>query len=182
MRPPALLVAFALAALPLGVGAARAGDQDIRVSPLVRDGDVLVSFSAPRAITSELRDAIRSGLVVTFTYDIALRQRAFLWFDRTHARLVLAVSVRYDNLTRTYEVSRMTDGKVVWSQTTASEDDVRAWVTGADPFRVTGGSALEPNAEYELVVRASISPRRAWSLWPWGRDDATGRATFTYIR
>jgi len=177
MKTTALFLTLALSASSVAFG-----NDDIRVAPLVRDGSVLVSFSAPAAITTELRDAIRSGLVVTFTYEIALRQRAFLWFDRTRARKALSVSVRFDNLTRTYEVSRMADGKVIWSQTTASEADVRAWVTSFDHLRVTDGATLEPNAEYELRIRASISPRRAWSLWPWGRDDATGRATFTYIR
>ena len=174
MKHAALLLALVLLA--------PAGEDDIRVTPLVREGELFVSFSAPGAITGELREAIRSGLVVTFTYGVALREHAFLWFDRTLAETEMAASVRYDNLTRTFHVSRMTDGKVVWSQTTVSEDEVRAWVTGFDQLRLTPRAPLAPNAEYQVHVRASISPRRAWLLWPWGRHDATGAATFTYIR
>jgi hypothetical protein len=47
---------------------------------------------------------------------------------------------------------------------------------------VFASGTLQPNAEYLVDIRARISPRRAWLLWPWGRDDATGRASFTYIR
>src|SRR5688572_7560076 len=88
----------------------------IRVTPLVREGELLVSFSAPGAVTDELREAIRTGMVVTFTYDVSLTQGAFLWFDRTLADAEVAASVRFDNLTRTYHVTRMVDGRVFWSQ------------------------------------------------------------------
>ncbi|HUF23463.1 MAG TPA: DUF4390 domain-containing protein [Vicinamibacterales bacterium] len=154
----------------------------IRVTPLVRDGDVLLSFSAPGAVTSELREAIRSGMVVTFTYDIALRRGGFLWFSRTLADTEVAASVRFDNLTRTYHVTRMVDGRVTWSESSASEDQVRGWLTDFDRLKLFPDTTLQPNAEYTVEVRARISPRRAWVLWPFGRDDAKGRAPFTYIR
>lgn len=154
----------------------------IRVTPLVRDGDVLLSFTAPGAVTGELREAIRSGLVVTFTYDIALRQGVFLWFDRTLGETEVAASVRFDNLTRTYHVTRMVDGRVIWSESSASEDQVRGWLTEFDRLKLFSGGTLQPNAEYTVDIRARISPRRAWVLWPFGRDDATGSAPFTYIR
>jgi hypothetical protein len=178
MRAAVLLLACVLLAPALQA----AGVEDIRVTPLVREGELLVSFSAPGAVTDELRDAIRSGLVVTFTYGVELRQRAFLWFDRTLAESEMAASVRYDNLSRTYHVSRMTDGRVTWSQTSASEDEIRSWLTGFDRLKLFGGAALEVNTDYQVHVRARVSPRRAWLLWPWGRHDATGRATFTYLR
>ena len=169
-------------AAPVAAPRPAAAPDDIRVTPLVRDGELHVAFAAPGAITDELREAIRSGLVVTFTYVVELREGSFLWFDRTLADTDIGASVRYDNLTRTYHVSRMTDGKVVWSQTTASEDDMRSWVTAFEPMRVMPAAPLVPNTEYHVRVRASISPRRAWLLWPFGRHDATGRATFTYLR
>lgn len=169
-----------LALILLLLGAA--GADDIRVTPLVRDGEVLVSFTAPGAVTDELREAIRSGMVVTFTYDVALRQDAFLWFDRTLADVEIAANVRYDNLTRTFHVTRMIDGRVTFSQSSTDETQVRAWLTDFDRLKVFASGALQPNAEYLVDIRARISPRRAWHLWPWGRNDATGRASFTYIR
>lgn len=178
MKPAIVFLAFALLTPELPA----AGADEIRVTPLVREGELLVSFSAPGAVTDELREAIRSGLVVTFTYGVELRQRAFLWFDRTLAETEMGASVRYDNLSRTYHVSRMADGQVTWSQTSASEDEIRAWLTGFDRLKLFAGTALEPNVDYQVHVRARVSPRRAWLLWPWGRHDATGRATFTYIR
>jgi len=154
----------------------------VSVSALEREGEVLLSFTAPGAVTGELREAIRSGMVVTFTYDIALRQDAFLWFDRTLADVEIAASVRYDNLTRTFHVTRMADGRVTWSEMSTDENQVRGWLTEFDRLKPFASGTLQPNADYLVDVRARISPRRAWHLWPWGRNDATGRASFTYIR
>jgi hypothetical protein len=154
----------------------------IRVTPLVRDGDVLLSFTAPGAVTAELREAIKSGMVVTFTYDVTLRQNAFLWFDRTLAETEVAASVRFDNLTRTYHVTRMVDGRVIWSESSENEDQVRGWLTEFERLKLFAATTLQPNSEYTVDIRARISPRRAWVMWPFGRHDATGRAPFTYIR
>ena len=167
--------------LALGLLVATAAD-DIRVTPLLSEGDLLVSFSAPGAVTDELREAIRSGMVITFTYDVALVQSAFLWFDRTLADAEVAAGVRYDNLTRTYHVTRMVDGRVTWSESSASEEQVRGWLTEFERLKLFASTPLTPNTEYSVQIRARISPRRAWSLWPFGRHDATGRAPFTYIR
>jgi hypothetical protein len=174
-----LIVALSVLA---GAGAASIPADAIRVTPLVRDGELLLSFTAPGAVTAELREAIRSGMVITFTYDVSLRQDAFLWFDRTLADVEVAASVRFDNLTRTYHVTRMVDGRVTWSESSASEDQVRGWLTEFDRLKLFAAGALQPNAEYAIDIRARISPRRAWVLWPFGRHDATGRAPFTYIR
>ena len=171
-----------LAPLLLALALAGPAADDIRVTPLVREGDLLVSFSAPGAVTSELREAIRSGMVITFTYDVALVQGGFLWFERTLADAEVAAGVRYDNLTRTYHVTRMVDGRVTWSESSASEEQVRGWLTDFERLKLFAATPLTPTAEYSVEIRARISPRRAWSLWPFGRHDATGRATFTYIR
>ena len=177
MTAVTLLLALLLATPPIAPAA-----DDIRVTPLLREGKLLVSFSAPAAVTSELREAIRSGMVITFTYDVSLRQGGFLWFDRTLADAEVAAGVRYDNLTRTYHVTRMVDGRVIWSESSASEEQVRGWLTEFDQLSLFTAAALQVNAEYRVDIRARISPRRAWSLWPFGRHDATGSAPFTYIR
>lgn len=173
MTAARLLLAFVLVTLPADA---------IRVTPLVRDGELLLSFTAPGAVTAELREAIRSGMVITFTYDVSLRQGAFLWFDRTIADAEVAASVRFDNLTRTYHVTRMVDGRVTWSESSTNEEQVRGWLTDFDRLKLFPAGALQPNAEYTIDIRARISPRRAWVLWPFGQHDATGRAPFTYIR
>ena len=55
-------------------------------------------------------------------------------------------------------------------------------LTDFDRLKLFAAGSLQPNGEYAIDIRARISPRRAWMLWPFGRHDATGRAPFTYIR
>lgn len=155
---------------------------DVRVTPLVNDGRVYASFTAADSYTPEVREAVQSGLPTTLTFIVELRQSAVIWFDHTVASVTVASSIKYDNLTRAFQVSKMTDGQVFSSESTTKEDDVRKWATEFDRVSLSKGDNLEPNGEYYVRVRMRATPRRSFSLWPWGRDDAAGRADFTFIR
>jgi hypothetical protein len=168
-----------LAALMLGGQAA----QTLQVTPLPRDGEVLVSFKLEEALTDDIRAAIQSGLTVKFVYKVELRRASAAWFDRKISEAVVSATVKYDNLTRRYSVTRAVDGHIDWADTTPKEDEAWRWVTN-DFARMSlfRGAALEPNAEYYVRIRANASPRNATFLWPWAADDAVGFAKFTFVR
>jgi hypothetical protein len=172
------VVAFALSS---HVVAAAADAPDITVTPLARDGQVLVSFELSDGFTSEVRDAIQSGLPTTFSYELELRRGTAIWFDRTVASVTIAATVRFDNLTRRYQMSHAIDGRVEDAQPTENLDKVREWMTKFDHVPLLKTSALEANGEYYVRVRARTQPRNAWFFWPWDRGAALGRATFTFI-
>jgi hypothetical protein len=168
-----------LAALMMGAQAA----QTLQVTPLSRDGEVLVSFKLDEALTDDIKAAIQSGLAVKFVYKIDLRRASNVWVDRTIKSAVVMATVKYDNLTRRYSVSRSVDGRIDWADTTQKEDEAWRWLT--DDFArlsLFRGVPLEANAEYYIKVRANASPRNATFLWPWAADDAVGFAKFTFIR
>jgi hypothetical protein len=175
------LTAAVLGLSGLGCGVAAAAAQSLRVTPLALHGRVLVSFTLTGGYTDEIRAAIRSGLPTTISYDVDLRRGSTLWFDRTLGAATVSVTVKYDNLTRRYQVSRAHDGNVEWSNTTEAEDDVRRWMTEFERLPLFSTDRLEPNAEYYLRVRAQTSPRNSWFPWPWDRHAATARAKFTFI-
>src|SRR6478609_2630829 len=87
-----------LAALMLGGQAA----QTLQVTPLPRDGEVLVSFKLDEGLTDQIKDTIQSGLTFKFVYKVELRRASAAWFDRTISDAVVAATVKYDNLTRRY--------------------------------------------------------------------------------
>src|SRR5581483_6775941 len=91
-----LLVAVLLAS---GVFVHAAEPPDLSVTPIARDGQVFVSFELSDGLTSEVQDAIQSGLATTFSYDVELRHGSAAWFDRTVAALTITATVRFDNLT-----------------------------------------------------------------------------------
>ena len=57
--------------------------ESLRIVPIVNDNEVLVSFELADAYTTDVREAISSGLRTTFTYDVELRMVAPLWVDRS---------------------------------------------------------------------------------------------------
>ena len=163
-----------------------AGQQNaqlLQVTPLPRDGEVLISFKLDEPMTPDIKAAIQSGLTVRFTYKVELRRSSAAWFDRTISQATVGATVKYDNLTRRYSVSRTLDGRMDWADTTQKEDEAWHWLT-SDFVRMSlfRGVALEANAEYYIKVRANASPRNTSILWPWAADDAVGFAKFTFVK
>jgi hypothetical protein len=155
---------------------------DVRVTPLVTDGQVYASFNAGESYTADVHEAVQSGLPTTLTFFVELRQASVIWFDRNVATVTVAASIKYDTLRGDFQVSKMADGQVFSSERTDKEADARKWATEFERVRLSNGANLESNGEYYVRVRLRTTPRRSVSLWPWGRDDAAGRADFTFIR
>ena len=155
---------------------------DVRVTPLVAEGRVFASFVAGESYTPDVRESVQSGLPTTLTFTVELRESAFIFFDRTISAVTVASSIKYDTLTRAFQVSKMTGGQVFSSENTSNEDEARKWATEFDRVSLSSGENLEPNGEYYVRVRMRATPRRSFTLWPWGRDDADGRADFTFIK
>lgn len=157
--------------------------QSLQVVSLPRDGEVLVSFKLGEALTDDIREAIHSGLTISFIYKVDLRRSSAAWFDRTMASAVVTATVRYDNLTRKYHVARLVDGMMDVADKIDREDAAWAWLTRHfDRMPLFRTVALEPNGEYYVRVRAHTTPRNASFVWPWQREDVVGLAKFTFIR
>jgi hypothetical protein len=155
-------------------------DPDLTVTPIARDGQVVVTFDLSDGFTDDVRDAIQSGLATTFSYEVDLRRGSAV-FDRTVASVVIRAVVRFDNLTRRYQMSRTVDGRVEDARPTEDQNAVRAWMTHFDRIPLSPTAQLEPNGEYYVRVRARTRPHNAWFFWPWG-GTALGQATFTFIQ
>ena len=174
---------MALAALLLAATTLAGAEQAIQVTPLVRDGQVYVSFRLSDAFeTEEIRDAIHSGLKITFVYDVELRRSAAGWLHRTIQSSTVSASVRYDNLARRYHVTLNADGRTEDARTLDRESDAREWLTRFDRLDLFHNAKLEPNAEYYVRVRARTTPRNASFVWPWQGTDVSALAKFTFLR
>jgi hypothetical protein len=173
-------VALVCAALVAGPAAA---EQTLQVTPLARDGHVLVSFKLGDVFTDVARAAVHSGLTISFVYKVDLMRSSLMWIDRTIASAVVTATVRYDNLTRRYHVTRMLDGRIEWADTTDREEVAREWLTtNFDRLPLFGATPLERNSEYYVRVRAHTTPRNASFLWPWDRHEVMGLAKFTFVQ
>jgi hypothetical protein len=155
--------------------------EGLRVVPLVRDDQVLVSFTLNDGFTDEVRAAIQSGLKTTFTYATELRLDVPGWVDRTMSTSTATSSVEYDNLTRRYALTRSIDGHVVDSRVAEDERAVRLWLTVLQRLPLFRTSVLEANREYYVTVRATARPSNGSILWPFS-SGTSAQAKFTFIR
>jgi hypothetical protein len=170
----ACALALALAAAPAVA--------DIKVTPVVADGHVVASFAAPDAFTDDSREVVKSGVPLTFSYLVEVRRPSSIWLDRTLGSATVTALVKFDGLTAMYQVTKQQDGRVLSSNRTAKEEEMRGWVTAFDAVPVEVTEPLEPNADYYVRVRLDAHPHLRFSFWPWGHNDAAGRADFTFIR
>ncbi len=173
--------AFAIGVAVVLLHAAAAAAQTINITPLARDGQLLVTFTLTDGFDDEVRAAIHSGMNITFQYQVDLRRSTTLWLDRTIASAVVSASVRYDTLTRKYHFTRMHDGRTLLADSTDSYDVVRQWLTDFEKLPLFNSSTLERNTEYYVRVRATKSPRNASFIWPWAAHDVMGQVKFTFL-
>ena len=154
--------------------------ETLRVRPLVRDGQVLVTFALDGGLTDEMKAVVQSGLRTVFTYTVELKLKVPAWVDRTVATATVSTSVDYDNLTRRHTVSQSRNGRVEQSFVVENPAEVAQMVTNFDRLPLFDTKLLEANREYYVLVRADARPRSNSSLWPWS-GTASGFARFTFI-
>lgn len=153
--------------------------ESLRIVPIVGGDQMLVSFELSDAYTSEVRDAIASGLRTTFTYDVELRMVVPAWVDRTIATVVVTTIDQYDNLTRRHSLSRMIDGRIVEALVTEDESLVERWLTSINRMPLCPTSRLDSSRDYYVQISARARPRGS-SLLGWA-NPITGQAKFTFI-
>ncbi len=152
-------MAAVLTAAPI-VGA----QETLRITPFVRDNQVLVSFELADAYTEAVHEAIASGLRTTFSYELELRTVVPGWVDRTIAQTVVSTTDQYDNLTRRHSLSRSVDGRVEEATVVENEGVVKTWLTQWKQVRVADTSKLDPTREY---LREDHHARAAgWRVTP----------------
>lgn len=177
-RPARRATALALALCLLG--ALPAWADTLKIVPLVREGQVLVSCQLADGYTADVHDVIQSGLKTTFTYTVELRLKVPVWVDRVVETATVTTTVQFDNLTRRHSMSRYLDGRVENAQVTEDEAVVRSWLTAFDKLPLFKTSRLEANREYYVVVRAAARPNSNVPFWPWGTS-VSGQTKFTFI-
>jgi hypothetical protein len=156
-------------------------DDPIRVTPLAREGRILLSFEMPQGISKDMSAAIHSGLTTIFTYEVELRRSMPMWFDRTIDQAIVSASVQYDNLRRRHQLSRSVNGRIEDSDVTDDEEKVRRWMTKFDQLSLFRTAGLEANAEYYVRVRVRTHPTNSLFVLPWGSGGLSGLAKFTFI-
>jgi hypothetical protein len=172
-------VVWTMAAALLAVGPTLSAQESLRITPFVRDNQVLVSFELADAYSEAVHDAIASGLRTTFSYELELRTVVPGWVDRTIAQTVVSTSDQYDNLTRRHSLTRSVDGRIEEATVVENEDVVKNWLTQWKQVRVADTSKLDPTREYYVRITTRARPVGG-SLLGLTRS-ISGQAKFTFI-
>jgi hypothetical protein len=168
-----------LAACLLGLTTTAWADPSVRVETTLHEGEVRVSFQVTDAISESVRAAIQSGLVTTFAYDVTLQESSAWWFDRTIAYTRVSAVVKYDNLTRRYQITFIEDGRVEEVRTTEDEATASQWMTTFRARRLSS-HRLVSSGEYHVRVKAQTRPRLLGWLWPWNPGAVLGSVSFRF--
>ena len=165
---------MAMAAVEIGHAAGT-----LRIVPIVRDEQVLVSIDLDNGYTEEVREVINGGVRTTFTYEVDLKMIVPAWVDRTIAAFVVTTIDHYDTLTRVHNLSRTVDGRVVGALATEDEAVARKWLTSLNGLVLCRTSRLDPHREYYVRISAGVRPPGATLLgWATG---VTNLAKFTFV-
>lgn len=168
-------LALAMAAL----GSVVHADGTLRIVPLVRAEQVIVSVDLDNGYSDEVRQVINGGVRTTFTYDVDLKMIVPAWVDRTIATAVVTTTDHYDTLTRVHNLSRTVDGRVVDAHATEDEAVAKKWLTSLNGLVLCRTSQLDPHREYYVRISARVRPPGATLLgWATG---VTNLAKFTFV-
>jgi hypothetical protein len=160
-------------------GAALRAADAMRIVPLVDHEMLIVSVDLPDAYTEDVKEAVSSGLRTSFTYDVDLRMKATVWFDRTVASEVVTTSDQYDNLTMRHSLSRTIDGRVDDSLVTEDAAIAKRWLTSLTRVPLCRTSKLDQSRDYYVRISARARPHGG-SILGWA-NPITGLAKFTFV-
>ncbi len=171
------LLTFTLAVM--AHGAIGYAEGTLRIVPLVRDDQVVVSMDLNNGYSEEVRQVIAGGVRTTFTYNVDLKMIVPAWVDRTIASVVVTVIDEYDTLTRVHSLSRTVDGRVVDALATKDESAAKKWLTSLEGLALCRTSRLDPHREYYVRISAHVRPPGA-TLLGWA-NGVTNLAKFTFV-
>ena len=151
----------------------------LRIVPLVRAEQVIVSIDLDNGYTDEVRQVINGGVRTTFTYDVDLKMIVPAWVDRTIATAVITITDHYDTLTRVHNLTRSVDGRVVEVLATENEAAAKKFLTSLNGLPLCRTTLLDRHREYYVRISAHVRPPGATLLgWATG---VTNLAKFTFV-
>jgi len=146
----ALLTALCLACWPAPPALA-AGNQVVRIDPVLRGGMLELDADVDLALNAQLREAAERGVPLYFTADLVITTSRWWWFDRTVVETQMTRRVVYNALTRQWRV-----GTGELSLPVASLAEAMNVVSHIRGWRVLEAGALDHGTLYEGQLRLRL--------------------------
>ena len=111
--------------------------------------------------THDIMDAIESGVPITFTFQVELRQENDLWNDTLISTNTVNHTVKYDSLKKVYRFSEFGKGVRRKISTRNRESYQRLMLTLND-IPIASIKRLASNEKYYVRVKANLKTDRLW--------------------
>lgn len=111
--------------------------------------------------SGKIQEAIDSGVPMTFTFHIELRQQVSLWADSLIRSNTVSHTVQYDSLKKIYkfsEVGKNVKRKII----TRKKDRLQKLMFTLQNIPITPIYRLDPNEKYYVRVKADLEMDRFW--------------------
>ncbi len=115
---------------------------------------LLLYFTVDNCFTPEMNEAIESGLTTTFTFYAKLYEKRDLLWNKKIADLSFSHSIKYDNLTGTYELklSERNDRVV----TVRNFDEAKKMMAEVVALKLIPLHHLKKGARYQILMMAEL--------------------------
>jgi hypothetical protein len=139
----------------------------IDINYQVNYGQLFASCKLKGAISQEVLHSIKNGSKFTLEYFIELKRSRKLWLDEAISMRIISIGIKYDSLTKQYNLTRAIDGKVINRYVTGSDKEMAKWVCYMPKLRLFSIGELPQKSRYYLQVRANLSSPSFYQKSPW---------------
>jgi len=148
----ALVLCFLLFLQPLAFA------QEARLTNIIvtnTQDDLLVYLTVEGAFNEKIKEAVLSGVSLSFSFFIMLYRERNLWFDKEITDIKVIHRIKYDNLKKEFTVRRSWEsGKPI---ITTSFEEAKKLMTEVDSLVVVPLRLLEKGERYQLRTKAELS-------------------------
>ena len=117
--------------------------------------DLLVYLTVDGAFSEKIKEAVLSGVSISFSFFITLFRERSLWFDKEITDIKVIHRIKYDNLKKEFTVRRSWEsGKPI---ITPSFEEAQKLMTEVDSLVVVPLSLLKKGDRYQLRAKAELS-------------------------
>ena len=119
------------------------------------DSVLTVRFGIAKCFTSDLEEAILSGVKTSFRIHVVLQEDSWSPFFTEIMRVEIKHSVRYDVLNGTFTVKQSEHPGI--KLTTKDFDQAKRWMSEVKDLRIIPVWQLDDDDDYEIRVKAELS-------------------------
>jgi hypothetical protein len=158
-----LIVALAFCLLTFGklLPASAESPDVVNIGVGTKNKYVVINARLVDGFTEKIREAIESGVPMSFTYEIELRKANTLWIDSLVSANTVRHRVQFDSLKKEYRFSEF--GKNINRNIiTHNEPQYQKLMLTLEDIPIAPIYKLDPNEKYYVRVKADLETDRFW--------------------